>query len=51
MLTERVPLRPMPRNVDAPAYPDPVVALHVIQEALLCAEATGSSKQTAVHAD
>ena len=31
---ERVPLRPMLCNVDAPAYPDAVVALDMIEKAL-----------------
>ena len=42
---------PVSGNVDAPADPDAVVALQVIQEPLQCGEAPGPAKQPAVHAD
>ena len=42
---------PMPRDVDAPAYPDAVVPLDVIEEAAQPGEAAGPSQQPAMHAD
>jgi len=42
---------PMPRNIDATAYPDVVVPLDVIQKTLQGADPSWPPEQPAVHAD
>ena len=46
-----MPGDPVPRDVDAAAYPDPVVALDVIEEPLEPGETAGPAQQPAMHAD
>src|ERR1700753_3280362 len=48
---ERMHRLPVPGDVDAAADPDPLVALHVVEEALERADAARLAEQAAVHAD
>src|SRR4051794_11293545 len=48
---ERMNLLPVPCDVDAPADPDAIVPLHVIEKALQRDDAAGPPEQAAMHAD